>query len=34
MENNVTFNMMYSAIVALTVALEANTAALQAGEES
>ena len=30
MENNVTFNMMYSAIVALTVALEANTAALQA----
>ena len=34
MENNVTFNMMYSAIAALTVALEANTAALQAGEES
>ena len=30
MENNVTFNMMYSAIVALTVALEANTAALHA----
>ena len=30
MENNVTFNMMYSAIVALTAALEANTAALQA----
>ena len=30
MENNVTVNMMYSAIVALTVALEANTAALQA----
>ena len=30
MENNVTFNMMYSAIVALTAALEANTAALHA----
>ena len=30
MENNVTFNMMYSAIVALTVALEANTVALKA----